>query len=1133
MERLVGFILLLLCPIVALTQDLVLTGISGPTSFEKYETISMSITVKNDGIVDISQYTAVNVYLSSDNTLDVLTDKYFSYFGIWTLLANESKTLTLTESVPGIAAGNYFLILSFDHQRVITETDESNNIQVLPGYSVVDSDIDLDIQSFTLNTTAVGLHDYMFVNYRIRNTGSSVLDTYVYTGFYLSPDNVLDQSDQLIGNVYADMTGTPQKDVSDRISFPTVTPGAYYVFAKVDDVHTNIQESNESNNTAYVPVNIIPSSIDIDINSTTKPLVLFSNRSVDVNLTSKNNGTTGVINYKADVYLSSDNTLDATDVKITHNPYLMQHFSHYIPASGTINSRLIIQVQNDLAPGNYYVIVKVNPDNSIPETNATNNLAVSSNQITIPPVSYATAIIEGNFIDSDEVPDLQLKLFLKFENRGDAGSFNQDYQVIIRDETNTVRHTQYAFEYFSFFSPFDSKPTVWTINLSEPLPQGFYNVEIKCAGSYNCFTPTSYVPLTIEPKFTLNGNIQGEDGTTISKGKLFLYQKAYNGAVTFIQKIAPTTSDAFSFHVDSREHTLYFVPDPAEYPNYVPTVFGKSVTLKQNSFFKLTNNSTVTFEILKKQILPQGRQTISGYVRDGQTQGLTLKGMNASPLTDGENSYIVMLLTEESLPVGIVRTNADGYYEFNNLPKGIYRILILPDDDDNDAGIPTQESLPVDVTVKNATVDFEITPDGPLATITPISMDQQITIDAFPSKTFGETPFELHASASSELPVTFSSTNPDVASITGNVVTIHAAGETIITVNQSGDDVFNAAPVVSKILTIEKADQHIVFDAIPEKSYGDEAFVIFAIASSNMAVHYSSSNPGVATVSGNTVTITGVGETTLIASQPGNDNFNASLDVTQVLKVSKIGQVITFDVLPVKKFNEKSFDLLATSDSNLPVTFNSSNPLVANIIEGKVIIQGAGTCYIAAHQAGSEIYKAANPIERLLTVEKADQEISFAEIEEKLSDSEDFAIEAEATSSLPVSFSSDNTGVATVVGNVVSINGVGTVNITANQGGNENYAPAKSITRSMTVSMVTGVEIQKKSTKIFPNPTTGIVFFETQGHVDQIIVINMLGQSESLDCSENKIDITNLKAGTYFFKIKKAKNFETYQVVKQ
>ncbi|NBR47072.1 MAG: hypothetical protein EBT68_08210, partial [Verrucomicrobia bacterium] len=89
-------------------------------------------------------------------------------------------------------------------------------------------------------------------------------------------------------------------------------------------------------------------------------------------------------------------------------------------------------------------------------------------------------------------------------------------------------------------------------------------------------------------------------------------------------------------------------------------------------------------------------------------------------------------------------------------------------------------------------------------------------------------------------------------------------------------------------LTVAQASQTITFGALAAVNAGASAFNLTATASSGLAVTYTSSNPGVATVAGSTVTIVGPGSTLITASQAGDGNYLAAADVTQTLTVNSV-----------------------------------------------------------------------------------------------------------------------------------------------------------------------------------------------------------------------------------------------------
>jgi hypothetical protein len=188
---------------------------------------------------------------------------------------------------------------------------------------------------------------------------------------------------------------------------------------------------------------------------------------------------------------------------------------------------------------------------------------------------------------------------------------------------------------------------------------------------------------------------------------------------------------------------------------------------------------------------------------------------------------------------------------------------------------------------ENPTYVASVAEDGTLSFAPAVvKSNQTITFNLLPSKTYGDSAFTISATASSDLPVSFTSSDPLVASVSGTTVTINGAGTTTITASQAGDATYNAAPSVTQDLVVAKADQTITFEVLASKQMGDPTFNLSATASSGLAVSYSSGNTGVATISGNMVTLVGTGSSVITASQAGNSNCNPASNVTQTLVVT-------------------------------------------------------------------------------------------------------------------------------------------------------------------------------------------------------------------------------------------------------
>jgi hypothetical protein len=332
------------------------------------------------------------------------------------------------------------------------------------------------------------------------------------------------------------------------------------------------------------------------------------------------------------------------------------------------------------------------------------------------------------------------------------------------------------------------------------------------------------------------------------------------------------------------------------------------------------------------------------------------------------------------------------------------------------------------------------------------------TIASIGSKTFGDAPFAVTApSSSSSLPVTLS-VKSGPATITANTVTLTGAGTVVLAANQAGNADYAAATEVTASFSVSKTTQTIgTFASIGNKSFGDAPFAVTApTASSGLPVSLSVKS-GPATISGNTVTLTGVGTVTLAANEEGNANYNAAAEVTTSFSVSKDSQTIAaFANIGNKTFGDAPFVVTApTASSGLAVTLSvKSGP--ATISGNSVTLTGAGTVVLAANQAGNANYNAAAEVTTSFSVSKTPQTIAaFASIGNKTFGDASFAVTAPtASSSLPVTLSVKS-GPASISGNTVTLTGAGTVTLAANQAGNDNYNAASEVTTTISISKAT------------------------------------------------------------------------------
>jgi len=82
-------------------------------------------------------------------------------------------------------------------------------------------------------------------------------------------------------------------------------------------------------------------------------------------------------------------------------------------------------------------------------------------------------------------------------------------------------------------------------------------------------------------------------------------------------------------------------------------------------------------------------------------------------------------------------------------------------------------------------------------------------------------------------------------------------------------------------------EQSIEFDVLPDRTSIDEPFTVTAAASSGLPVSFSVGATDQCTISGDLVTITGVGSCTVTASQAGDGQYAAASDVSRTFAITQ------------------------------------------------------------------------------------------------------------------------------------------------------------------------------------------------------------------------------------------------------
>lgn len=182
-----------------------------------------------------------------------------------------------------------------------------------------------------------------------------------------------------------------------------------------------------------------------------------------------------------------------------------------------------------------------------------------------------------------------------------------------------------------------------------------------------------------------------------------------------------------------------------------------------------------------------------------------------------------------------------------------------------------------------------------------------------------------------------------------------------------------------------------------------------------------------------------------------NDGMAGSPQSTVTVHVGKANQTIGFGAAPTVSVGGTGMVSATGGASGNPVTFSSITTGVCAVSGNTVIGLAAGTCIIAANQAGTANYNAAPQSTQTFTVGKGNQTINFGAKPTVLVGNTGMVSATGGASGNPVIFSSATPSVCAVNGSTVTGVSAGLCTLFANQVGNANYSAAPQATLSFSI----------------------------------------------------------------------------------
>ena len=216
-------------------------------------------------------------------------------------------------------------------------------------------------------------------------------------------------------------------------------------------------------------------------------------------------------------------------------------------------------------------------------------------------------------------------------------------------------------------------------------------------------------------------------------------------------------------------------------------------------------------------------------------------------------------------------------------------------------------------------------------------------------------------------PITYKSSDENVAAFVDGVLVIGDAGETTITATFAGNEEFNEGSA-SYTLTVTKKDAGLKYEQAELTVYAGNDFTAPTLVNPNKLspITYSSDNENVAMVddkTGEVVLMDEIGDAKITATFAGNGQYNEATASYTIHVIAKKTATLTFDPTQVTVYvgtEEITQPTLTTNPNNLsPITYSSDNENVAMVDDktGEVVLMDEiGNAKITATFAGNDEY---------------------------------------------------------------------------------------------------------------------------------------------------------------------------------
>jgi subtilase family serine protease len=471
-------------PIQVLNPDLAPVSLTAPVAAEARSIVQVVWKVANQGAGDALlpawpwRWEDV-IYISTNSVWDSHATALGSAEQFQSIPSGTNYIQSIAVTLPGFAAGNYYLILSVDRWNYLYEFDETNNYRSIP---ISIGSPDLAAGSLTAPTNASSQQPITAL-YSAANVGGVTAPAGWADRLYLSPDglpgtnniamiDVTRDAPLPVGNSYTQLMNT---------AIPAVPAGDYYLLLEADGNHF-FAEPNLANNFLGEPIHIVnPDLLPTNFIAPVSVVVTQSQQRFEADWTAVNQGVGGAYHPWWDyVYLSPTNVLDTNAV------YVGAAYQSTVLGPGETYVGFDKVTLPDGIEGSYYLILQLNTGGNLFETSLANNTLIRPLQVVVPPVPVLSVVSVQSPPDAWSGTEIQVSWVLT--NAGNApveGTFYDQVSLA----SDAAGHSPQAFGTFPFTGRIEPGQSVLRQQrISLPLNfSGLFWVEVQTDLSHSIF----------------------------------------------------------------------------------------------------------------------------------------------------------------------------------------------------------------------------------------------------------------------------------------------------------------------------------------------------------------------------------------------------------------------------------------------------------------------------------------------------------------------------------------------------------------------------------------------------------------------------------------------------------------------